>query len=209
VGKTTTARIIARALNCEGPDGTGDPPPIPAASAAIVSPFWPSASRMCRDGRRLSHRRPMTCARSEVSRSRPMKNPHQGVHHRRSAHADAQRLQRAAEDTEERLRREVRVRDDGNPQGSITVLSRCQRFDLRRVRVSELHALFAVSRRRRVSRSSPPRSIWWLARRTVRCATGCRCSIRRSPRLRGDFGGAGRRDAGAGGSHAVFDLMER
>ncbi len=29
VGKTTTARIIARALNCIGPDGTGGPTPEP------------------------------------------------------------------------------------------------------------------------------------------------------------------------------------
>src|SRR3546814_3523933 len=29
VGKTTTARIIARALNCTGPDGTGGPTPDP------------------------------------------------------------------------------------------------------------------------------------------------------------------------------------
>src|SRR5579875_3192542 len=29
VGKTTTARILARALNCIGPDGTGGPTPAP------------------------------------------------------------------------------------------------------------------------------------------------------------------------------------
>jgi DNA polymerase-3 subunit gamma/tau len=29
VGKTTTARIIARALNCVGPEGTGGPTPAP------------------------------------------------------------------------------------------------------------------------------------------------------------------------------------
>jgi len=29
VGKTTTARIIARALNCIGPDGTGGPTILP------------------------------------------------------------------------------------------------------------------------------------------------------------------------------------
>src|ERR1700709_1968373 len=42
VGKTTTARIIARALNCIGPDGTGGPPPAPrgvcAARAAAPPP---------------------------------------------------------------------------------------------------------------------------------------------------------------------------
>ena len=32
VGKTTTARIIAKALNCEGPDGTGGPTPEPCGA---------------------------------------------------------------------------------------------------------------------------------------------------------------------------------
>src|SRR3954464_9348377 len=32
VGKTTTARILARALNCVGPDGTGGPSPEPCGS---------------------------------------------------------------------------------------------------------------------------------------------------------------------------------
>jgi DNA polymerase-3 subunit gamma/tau len=34
VGKTTTARIIARALNCVGPDGTGGPTPAPCGVCA-------------------------------------------------------------------------------------------------------------------------------------------------------------------------------
>src|SRR5579875_2441069 len=34
VGKTTTARIIARALNCVGPDGTGGPTPDPCGVCA-------------------------------------------------------------------------------------------------------------------------------------------------------------------------------
>ena len=39
VGKTTTARIIARALNCVGPDGNGGPTDRRrAASACIAAP---------------------------------------------------------------------------------------------------------------------------------------------------------------------------
>src|SRR4051812_26709250 len=34
VGKTTTARIIARGLNCTGPDGTGGPTPEPCGTCA-------------------------------------------------------------------------------------------------------------------------------------------------------------------------------
>ena len=37
VGKTTTARIIARALNCVGPDGTGGRRSSPAANACIAA----------------------------------------------------------------------------------------------------------------------------------------------------------------------------
>ena len=62
----------------------------------------------------------------------------------------------------------------------ITVLSRCQRFDLRRRR--------PASSWRRISPASPARRARGRARRarrcsrappTARCATGCRCSTRR------------------------------
>ena len=47
VGKTTTARILARALNCTGPDGNGGPTPDPcgryARSQRAQSPPPPSA----------------------------------------------------------------------------------------------------------------------------------------------------------------------
>ena len=49
VGKTTTARIIARGLNCTGPDGRAAPRPSPAASA-------PSCRRWPRTGRSTSSR---------------------------------------------------------------------------------------------------------------------------------------------------------
>ncbi len=39
-GKTTTARIIAKGMNCIGPDGTGGRRPRPAEPANIASPSW-------------------------------------------------------------------------------------------------------------------------------------------------------------------------
>ncbi len=45
VGKTTTARIIARALNCIGPDGQGGPTATRAACAPTAPPSWPTATR--------------------------------------------------------------------------------------------------------------------------------------------------------------------
>ena len=44
VGKTTTARIIARALNCTGPDGQGGPPPIRAGSVPTASRSSPTGT---------------------------------------------------------------------------------------------------------------------------------------------------------------------
>jgi DNA polymerase III gamma/tau subunit len=38
VGKTSTARLIAKALNCVGPDGQGGPTIDPAACASRASP---------------------------------------------------------------------------------------------------------------------------------------------------------------------------
>jgi DNA polymerase-3 subunit gamma/tau len=50
VGKTTTARIIARALNCVGPDGTGGPTPDPcgvcAECRAILSDRHPDVQEL-------------------------------------------------------------------------------------------------------------------------------------------------------------------
>jgi DNA polymerase-3 subunit gamma/tau len=39
VGKTTTARIIAKGLNCIGPDGTAARRPNPAGSASPAAPL--------------------------------------------------------------------------------------------------------------------------------------------------------------------------
>ncbi len=45
-GKTTTARIIARCLNCTGPDGQGGPTADPCGVCPISAPSWPTATRM-------------------------------------------------------------------------------------------------------------------------------------------------------------------
>ena len=67
----------------------------------------------------------------------------------------------------------------------ITVLSRCQRFDLRRIDAAEINVrIFAGSRSWKPSRSRTPRSPWWRGRRKVRCAIRYRSSIRRLPMAR-------------------------
>ena len=75
VGKTTTARIIARALNCTGPDGTGGPTADPCGvwttTAAPSSPSASPTSSKWTPPRRTG----VDDVREiiEVSRSRPMK----------------------------------------------------------------------------------------------------------------------------------------
>src|SRR5215813_5647852 len=74
VGKTTTARIIARALNCVGPDGTGGPTADPCGvcpnCVAILADRHPDVQEMD-----AASRTGVDDVREiiEVSRSRPMK----------------------------------------------------------------------------------------------------------------------------------------
>ena len=102
-GKTSTAKILAKALNCTGPDAEH------AVSAPTVTPCGvcdscrsiaaSTAPRRDRDGRRLQprHRRHPRAARQ--GRLRPGAGPLQGLHRRRGSHADQGGLQRPPEDT--------------------------------------------------------------------------------------------------------------
>ncbi len=57
VGKTTTARIIAKGLNCIGPDGAAAPPRTPAAVRTLPRHRRRPPRRRDGDGRSLAHRR--------------------------------------------------------------------------------------------------------------------------------------------------------
>ena len=92
----------------------------------------------------------------------------------------------------------------------ITVLSRCQRFDLRRVRVAELHGAFRPHRREggrrdRARRAGPDRARrgWLGARRAVAARPGDRPGRGRDHR-----GGQVADMLGQADRDAVFDLME-
>jgi DNA polymerase III subunit gamma/tau len=145
VGKTTTARIIARALNCTGPDDMGGPTADPCGVCgnclAILAEREPDVFEMD-----AASRTGVDDVREiiEVSRSRPMK-----IRTKVFIIDEIHMLTRNA------FNALLKTLEEPPPHVKfvfatteirkvpITVLSRCQRFDLRRVRVSELHALFA------------------------------------------------------------------
>ncbi len=121
VGKTTTARILARALNYELPDGSVQRPDHRHAENGRARPgdHGKPAPGRAGDGRRLAQQRRR---RAPDQRRHPLRADEralQGLYPRRSAHAVAGRLQRAVEDAGgAAAARQIHLRHHRNPQGA-------------------------------------------------------------------------------------------
>ena len=145
VGKTTTARIIARALNCVGLDGAGGPTADPCGACAnctaILADRHPDVIEMD-----AATRNKVDDAREiiEAVRYKPMQ-----------ARTKVFILDEVHMLTTQAFNALLKTLEEPPPHITfifatteirkvpITVLSRCQRFDLRRISVAELSGLFA------------------------------------------------------------------
>jgi len=145
VGKTTTARIIARCLCCVGPDGTGGPTAEPCGACvnctAILADRHPDVVEMD-----AASRTGVDDVREiiEATRFRPMQ-----------ARAKVFIVDEVHMLSRNAFNALLKTLEEPPPHVTfvfattelrkvpVTVLSRCQRFDLRRVSIAELAAHFA------------------------------------------------------------------
>ena len=184
VGKTTTARILARALNYELPDGSVKGPTIHMPTLGVhCQAIMESRHMDVLEMDAASHtgvddvRQINDSVRYAPASARYKVYIIDEVHMLSTAAFNA--FLKTLEEPPEHAKfvfatTEIR-------KVPVTVLSRCQRFDLRRVEADVLMRHLAnIAGERETSRSSPRRSASSRAPPKARCAIRCRCSTRRS-----------------------------
>ncbi|MDE8345516.1 MAG: DNA polymerase III subunit gamma/tau [Acidocella sp.] len=145
VGKTTTARILARALNCTGADGQGGPTPDPCGlcenCVAILADRHPDVVEMdaasntgVDDVREIIE---ATRFRPLIARTKVFIIDEVHMLSKQAFNA----LLKTLEEPPPHIKFVLATTEIRKVP--VTVLSRCQRFDLRRVAVTELAAHFA------------------------------------------------------------------
>ncbi len=144
-GKTTTARILARALNCTGPDGNGGPTPDPCGVCdnciAILADRHPDVVEMdAASNTGVDDVREII----EATRFRPL-SARIKVFIIDEVHMLSRNAFNALLKTLEEPPPHVKFifATTEIRKVPVTILSRCQRFDLRRVSVAELSLRFA------------------------------------------------------------------
>ena len=135
VGKTTTARMLARALNYELADGSIHEPTLDVASIGVhCRPSSRAAIPDVIEIDAFSRRRSRDVRADRRCALRTDERPLQGLHHRRSALPSNQAFDAFLQTLEEPLRTPSSSSHHRRPaQGPVTILSRCNDFDLRRV----------------------------------------------------------------------------